>query len=62
MWVGSIRSVRVGLVGAISTPVGMEPLNQVAGATAAVADGSYGAVVANLIEEKRVCRIQSNLV
>ncbi len=59
---GSIRSVRVGLAGAISTPVGMQPLNQVAGATAAVADGSYGAVVANLIEQKRVCRIQSNLV
>ena len=57
---GSIRSVRVGLVGASSTPAGMEPLNQVAGATAAVADGSYGAVVAHLIEEKR--RIQSNLV
>jgi hypothetical protein len=60
--VGSIRSVRVGLAGAISTPVGMQPLNQMAGATAAVADGSYGAVVANLIEQKRVCRIQSNLV
>ncbi len=59
---GSIRSVRVGLAGAISTPVGMQPLNQMAGATAAVADGSYGAVVANLIEQKRVCRIQSNLV
>ena len=45
---GSIRSVRVGLVGAISTSAGMEPLNQVTAATAAVADGSYGAVDANL--------------
>ena len=48
MWVGSIRSVRVGLVGVISTSAGMEPLNQVAVATAVVADGSYGAVDANL--------------
>ena len=48
MWVGSIRSVRVGLVGVISTSAGMEPLNQVAAATVSVADGSYGYVDANL--------------